>query len=223
MPYSDNIYGPRDDSGNNRDEDDSDELSPTDGYFNSNQIPQNLIPNPTLSQEDNSKAREAREESSRDSEISSTPQMSSHINASAHATEHPRTLSHSIPASSYRRTDNSFSQHQPFFDQPPPAYIASAESSPVTAPGQHTPTNYNTFSQHRLEEGLQREPQSMGGPAGDPEMNERTPLWLYRTPKKISFRREIITKVLGVGLVLAIVAAILSAVFIRRSVSSPAR
>ncbi|ESZ94116.1 hypothetical protein SBOR_5501 [Sclerotinia borealis F-4128] len=214
MPYSDNLYRAIDDSGNNRDGEDSDELSPIDGYFNSNQIPQDMIPDPTLSQEDNLKARKAREESPRDGEISSTRQMSSYINLSAHATENSRTSLHSFPASSHRRRDESFSQHQPFFDQPPPAYIASAESSPVSVQGQHTHTNYNTFSQHRLEEGRSREPQSMGRPGGNPEMNGRTPLWLYRTPKKIPFQKKIITKVLGVGLVLTIVAAFLSTVFI---------
>ncbi|KAF7876824.1 hypothetical protein EAF04_001907 [Stromatinia cepivora] len=211
MPYPDNLHSQGNDLGNSWDEDDSDELSPTDGYFNSNHIPQNMIPDPTHSQEDNSKAREASEGSAKDGDMSSTPQMSSHTNASAHATEHSRTPFDSPYASSYRRRDNTFSEHQPLFDQPPPAYIASAEYYPVPAQGQHPPMNYNTFSQSRLEEGRPREPQSMGGAAGNPETNERTPLWLFRTPKRLSFRREIITKVLGVGIVIAIIATILSA------------
>ncbi|KAI9641315.1 hypothetical protein NHQ30_010117 [Ciborinia camelliae] len=217
MPDSDNLSSPNDDSGNDWDGHDSDALSPADGYFNSNQIPQNMISDPTVSQQDKSKSREAREESPRDSEIPSIRRMSSYTDASAHAIQHRQTHSHSLPASSHRSCDNSFSQHQPFFDQPPPAYIASVESSPVSAQGQHTPANYNTFSQHRLEEGLRREPQGMGGPADDSEMNERTPLWRYRTQKKTSFRREIITKVILVGLVLAIVATILNTIFSRRS------
>ncbi|KAJ8064140.1 hypothetical protein OCU04_007975 [Sclerotinia nivalis] len=213
MPDSDNLDSQGNDLRNSWDEDDSDELSPTAGYFNSNQIPQNMIPDPTHSQEDNPKAREASEGSAKDSGISSTPQMSSHTNASAHATEHSRAPFDSPLASSYRRRDNTFSEHQPLFDQPPPAYVASAESYRVSAQG-HTPTNYNTFSQPRLEKGRSREPRNMGGPAGNPEMNERTPLWLFRTPKRLSFRREIITKALGVGIVIAIIATILSATFI---------
>ncbi|CAD6443263.1 bf842521-8249-4920-9fac-3f9e8cb5f855 [Sclerotinia trifoliorum] len=214
MPDADNLHNQGNDSRNSWDEENSDELSPTDGYFNSNQIPQNMIPDLTHSQEDIPKAREASEESAKDTDISSTLQMSSHTNASAHATENSRAPFDSLLASSYRRRDNTFSEHQSLFDQPPPAYVASAESCGVSAQGQHTPTNYNTFSQSRLEEGRHGEPQNMGGPVGNPEMNERTPLWLLRTPKRLSFRREIIKKVLGVGIVIAIIATILSTNFI---------
>ncbi|TGO07367.1 hypothetical protein BTUL_0286g00010 [Botrytis tulipae] len=216
MSYSDNLLYSEDNPGNSWNEDDSDELSPTDGYFNSNRIPQNMIPDPTLSQEeDKSDVQDAKGDFSRDGDNPSTPQMSSYPNASSHATQPPRnsqTPSDSLHASSYLRGENSFPEHQPFFDQPPPAYIASAASSPVSAQGQHTPIHYSTFSQHRLEEGLPREPQSMGGPAGNTEIDERTPLWLDRTPKKISFRREIITKALGLGLALTIAAVILSVI-----------
>ncbi|KAF7917479.1 uncharacterized protein EAE98_010242 [Botrytis deweyae] len=220
MPYSDDPFNSENNPGNNWNEDDSDELSPTDGYFNSNQIPQNMIPDPTLSQEDKSKPQDAKGNFPRDDNISSTLQMSSYPNASSHATQHPRhsqISSNSLHASLYHRGVNSFPEHQPFFEQPPPAYIASAASSPVSAQGQHTPTHYNTFSQHRLEGGLPREPQSMGRPAGNPEIDERTPLWLDRTPKKISFRREILKKALGLGLALTIVAVILSAIFTEKS------
>ncbi|THV53205.1 hypothetical protein BGAL_0056g00020 [Botrytis galanthina] len=221
MSYSNDQFNSENNPGNSWNEDDSDELSPTDGYFNSNQIPRNMIPDPTLSQEeDKSNVQDAKEGFPRDGDILSTPQMSSHTNASSHASQHPRhsqTPSDSLRASSYHREENPFPEHQPFFEQPPPAYIASAESSPVSAQGQHTPIHYNTFSQHRLEEGLPREPQSMGGPAGNPEFDERTPLWLDRTPKNTSFRREIITKALGLGLALTIAAVILSAILTGKS------
>lgn len=223
MSYSNDQSNSENNPRNSWNENDSDELSPTDGYFNSNQIPQNMIPDPTLSQEeDKSNVQDAKEGFPIDRDILSTPKMSSHTNASSHASQHPRhsqTPSDSLRASSYHREENPFPEHQPFFEQPPPAYIASAESSPVSAQGQHTPIHYNTFSQHRLEEGLPREPQSMGGPAGNPEFDERTPLWLDRTPKNISFRREIITKALGLGLALTIVAVILSAILTGKSVS----
>ncbi|KAF7956394.1 hypothetical protein EAE96_003735 [Botrytis aclada] len=216
MSYSDDMFSSENNTGNNWNDDDRDELSPADGYFNSNQIPQNMIPDPTLSHvEDKSNAQDAKEDCPRGGDIPSTLQMSSHTNASSHATQYPQHSqipSHSLDASSYRTGEYSFPEHQPYFDQPPPAYIASAESSPVSAQGQHTPIHYNTFSQHRLEEGLPRVPQSMGGPAGDPAIDERTPLWLDRTPKNISFRREIIKKALGLGLALTIVAVILGTI-----------
>ncbi|TGO31709.1 hypothetical protein BHYA_0427g00030 [Botrytis hyacinthi] len=221
MSYSDGLFNSESNPGNNWNEDDGDELSPTDGYFNSNQIPQNMILDPTLSQEgDKSDVQDAKGNFPRDGDIPSTPQMPSHTNASSHASQPPRhsqTPSNSFHASSYLRGDNFFPEHQPFFEQPPPAYIASAASSPVSAQGQHTPIHYNIFSQHRLEEGLPREPQSMGGPAGNPEIDERTPFWLGRTPKKIFFRREIITKALGLGLALTIAAVMLSEILTGKS------
>ncbi|APA13906.1 hypothetical protein sscle_12g086760 [Sclerotinia sclerotiorum 1980 UF-70] len=214
MPDADNLHNQGNDSRNSWDEDNSNELSPTDGYFNSNQIPQKMIPDPTHSQDDNPKAQEAIEGSTKGSNISSTPQMSSHTNASAHATENSRAQFDSPLASSYRRRDNTFSGHQLSFNQPPPTYVASAESCGVSAQGQHIPTNYNTFPQSRLEASRHGESQNTGGPVANSEMNERTPLWLFRTPKRLSFRREMITKVLGVGIVIAIIASILSAAFI---------
>ncbi|TGO14762.1 hypothetical protein BPAE_0619g00030 [Botrytis paeoniae] len=221
MSYSDDLVNSGNSSGNSWKEDDSDELSPTDGYFSSNQIPQNMIPDPTLSQEeDNSNAQDAKGDFPRDGDIPSTVQMSSHTNASSHATQHHRhsqAPSDSLHASSYRRGENSFPEHQPLSERPRPAYIASAASSPVSAQGQHTSTHYNTFSQHRLEEGLPREPQSMGGLADNPEIDERTPLWLDRTPKKTYFRREIITKAPGLGLALTIAAVIIGAILTVKS------
>ncbi|KAF7882314.1 uncharacterized protein EAF01_011766 [Botrytis porri] len=221
MSYSDDLFNSENNPGNNWNEDDSNELSPTDGYFNSNQIPQNISPDPTLSQtEDISKAQDAKGDFPRDRDTPLALQMSLHTNASSHVTgylRHPRTPSDSLHASPSRRGENSFPEHQPFFDQPPLAYIASAESSPVSAQGRHTSIRYNTFSQHRLEEGLPRELQSMGGPADYPEVNEETPLWLGRTPKKISFQREIITKALGLGLALIIAAVILGAILTGKS------
>lgn len=221
MSYSDNIFNAENNPIDNWNEDNSDELSPNDGYFNSNQIPQNMIPDPTLSQEeDKSKAQDAKGNLPRGGNIPSTLQMSSHTNASSHVIEHPRhsqTSSNSLLASSYHRRDNSFPENQSFLDQPPPAYIASLESSPVSAQGQHTLMHYNTFSQDRLEEGLPREPQSMGGPAGNQDIDERIPLLLDRTPKNISFRREIITKALGLGLALTIAAVIIGAILTEKS------
>ncbi|KAK6609705.1 hypothetical protein H4I95_02764 [Botrytis cinerea] len=161
MSYSDNIFNAENNPIDNWNEDNSDELSPNDGYFNSNQIPQNMIPDPTLSQEeDKSKAQDAKG---------------------------------NLPRG------------------------ASLESSPVSAQGQHTLMHYNTFSQDRLEEGLPREPQSMGGPAGNQDIDERIPLLLDRTPKNISFRREIITKALGLGLALTIAAVIIGAILTEKS------
>ncbi|KAF5874777.1 uncharacterized protein Bfra_004795 [Botrytis fragariae] len=221
MPYSDDLFNSENDPRNNWNEDDSNELSPTDGYFNSNQIPSTMIPDPTLSQEeDKSNAQYAMGDFLRDADVPSTLQMSSYTNASSHATQyhrHSHPLSGSLHDSSYRRGENTFPEHQILFEQPPPAYIASATSSPVSAQGQNIPIHYNTFSQHRLEDGLSRESQSMGGPAGNPEIGERTPLWLARTPKKVSFRREIITKALGLGLALTIAAVILSATLTGKS------
>ncbi|TEY76375.1 hypothetical protein BOTCAL_0059g00040 [Botryotinia calthae] len=221
MSYSDTISNSENNPVDNWNEDNSDELSPTDGYFNSNQIPRDMIPDPTISQEeDKPKAQIAKWDLQRGGDIPSTPRMSSHTNASSHAIQHPRhsqASSNSLLASSYRRRDNSFPENQPFFDLPPPAYIAPLESSPVSAQGQHTLMHYNTFSQHRLEEGLPREPQSMGRPAGNQEIDERIPLWLDQTPKKISFRREIITKALGLGLALTIAAVILGAILTEKS------
>lgn len=221
MSYSDNLFTPKDDSGDNPEGDNGYDLSPTDGYFNSNQIPRDIISGPTIPQQDTSKSRAINEHSPDGSEISSTRQVSLHTNASDHAAEHSRISSHSIHSPSYHQQDSSSTPNHTFFDQPPPAYIVSAEASPVSAQERHTPTSYNTFLQNQAEGGLSRDPQSMGGSAGDPNMDKRTPLWLNRASKKESFRREIITKILGIGLPLVIVAALLSAIFVRKLVSLP--
>ncbi|KAB8293428.1 hypothetical protein EYC80_007743 [Monilinia laxa] len=173
-----------------------------------------MIRDPTLFQENNSKPRKARDESPGDIQIPPMQQISSYMNTSFHATEH--LLTHPTSTSSYHRRDNTFYEDQAFFDQPPPAYITSAASSLISTQGQHTLTNYDTLPQYQTENSLSTQLQSTGGSVNDPEMNERTPLSLHRTHKRISFRREIVTKVLGIGLVLAIAAAVLSGIFTKR-------
>ncbi|QSZ28669.1 hypothetical protein DSL72_003168 [Monilinia vaccinii-corymbosi] len=187
MPRSERPSKPEDDS------EDDDHLSPTDGHFNSNQIHQNIIRHPTTPfEESHSKVRAAMDDASKGRDVSPSRQMSSNTHASA-------------PVSPHGRRDDSSYHHESFFDQPPPAYIASVGSAPVAAQGQRTPANYETFSRHRLEGGSSRERQSIRESANDPGTNERTPIWLYRAPEKISSQRKIVTKILGIGLVLVII------------------
>ena len=215
MPYSDNLYSANDDESDN--ESFSNELSPTDGFFNQSPMsPSHMVPDPSLDRKDREEEdkvliprNETRNESGSASRSTTSPTLGqlfpSQNYASSQSNNHPAPLlpSSNTPSSpsSYRRTENNISSGPNNSMQgPPPAYTPS---SPTTSShSTHNNRSYSTFEPRRLEQGLASEPQSMGRPADDPD--ERTPL-SENPVRKLSRRRLFIKKSLFVALVIAVV------------------
>jgi hypothetical protein len=232
MPVSDNLYSAEDSDG----ESFSEELSPSDGYFNRGELRRDvMVPDPsmddkkvedkTLIPTPNSQASTGR--TSRSSLSAVLPQSASpRPYASLPSTE---TNSSSLPTTytpmprMSSRRPASFSENTPLTNiPPPPAYSESPEPPSSTSSNfpqdqpPHSPrhsrneSTYNTFSEHNLERGFLplHEPQSMGGPI---DADERTPLSGDKPGP--SRRRLIIKKLLFMALVFAAIVALVSVVF----------
>jgi len=163
MPYSDDLYSANDESDT---ESFSDELSPTDGYFNPRGMPTNeLVPDPSLPSD--SKAAEdkvliprgeARQNSEMGARATDSPTLSqlypSHTDTSAAASNNTPSSPVSNAASSpvlARRLNSVYSERTPLMNAPPPAYSASPPSPiSVIAPDDR---NYSTFTPRQLEQG----------------------------------------------------------------------
>lgn len=228
MPLSDNLYSAEDSDA----ESFSDELSPSDGYFNSGdasprgmvQDPtfdddkkpedKTLIPTPTASQASTGR-------SSRMANYPSLPQLTSSSNyASGPSSEgspsSPNTIrshiSHGTP-----RADRIFSEHAPLMnDAPPPAYTPNPSSSSGTQARQDGAV-YSAFPEYHLERGFlapQREPQSMGGPVDRPidEPSETTPLADGNRRRPLRYRR-VLRRVLFIAVVFGVIGTMVTAVF----------
>ncbi|KAH9214952.1 hypothetical protein DL95DRAFT_364973 [Leptodontidium sp. 2 PMI_412] len=188
---SDNLYSA------NEDEDDdqqdrqsfSDELSPSDGYFNRGSgMPSNtMVSDPSID----------RKERVEDKTLIPTPNVQQRAGGSSRTPAHPL-LSRSPPSQSYasqhtssqsppsstiytptspvspRRNEEMFSENSALLNGPPPAYTPSPVSP--TATNDPVDRSYSTFPDHRLEAAIPptREPESMGVPPFEP--SERTPL-----------------------------------------------
>ena len=215
MPYSDNLYSANDDESDN--ESFSNELSPTDGFFNRRPMsPSHMVPDPSLDRKDREEEdkvliprNETRNESGSASRSTTSPTLEQLFPSQNYASSQsnnrpaPPPTSSNTPSSpsSYRRTDNNvFSAPNHSMQGPPPAYTPS---SPTTSShSTHNNRSYSTFEPRRLEQGLASEPQSMGRPAEDPD--ETTPL-SENPVRKLSRRRLFIKKSLFVALVIAVV------------------
>ncbi|KAL3426314.1 hypothetical protein PVAG01_03105 [Phlyctema vagabunda] len=222
MPFSDNLYSAEDDSDNASF---SDQLSPSDGYFNRSDIPPNvMVPDPSLEQSSGAeaKAREAREEAQSNAESqytntaspaisNSTPsQLYTSAPSNASPRSPPTSQTFSSPTSPRRLYNSMYTSQSPLMAGPPPAYSPPLPSSTPTSPQNTSPGTYNTFTPSRLEEGNHSEPQSMGAPPSQP--TEETPLWTQRHYKTWA-RRALFQKVLYIALIASVIAAILAGIF----------
>jgi len=229
MPVSDNLYSAEDSDS----ESFSEELSPSDGYFNRGEMRRDvMVPDPSM---DNKKVEDKTliptpnpqapaGGTSRSSLSAVLPQSaSSRPYMSLPSNENiPSSLPNTytpIPRMSSRRPA-SFSEHPPLMNiPPPPAYSESPDPSSSTSSQSRPPrspqhsrneSTYSTFSEHNLERGFlpPREPQSMGGLV---DADERTPLSGDKPGP--SRTRLVIKKLLFIALVFAAIAALASIIF----------
>ncbi|TVY24696.1 hypothetical protein LHYA1_G006655 [Lachnellula hyalina] len=228
MPLPGNLYSAEDSDG----ESFSEELSPSDGYFNRGEVRRDLmVPDPSL---DDKKVEDKTliptphpQATTGRTSRSSLSSVLPHSSSSRPYASPPSSESSSsslpniynpMPRMSSRRPA-SFSEHNPLMNIPPPAYSESPESSlpnssqdqsPLSPRHSRNESAYSTFQEQNLERGFLplHEPQSMGGPI---EVNERTPLSGDKPGP--SRRRLIIKKLLFIALVFAVILALACAVF----------
>ncbi|KAF4625322.1 hypothetical protein G7Y89_g12844 [Cudoniella acicularis] len=226
MPSSDNLYSAEDSDG----ESFSNELSPTDGYFNgTNRTPQRMVQDPTFDDDKKPEAKtliptptaSSQASTGRTSRTSNYPALSQIISSGNYASHpsseggpsSPMTRS-SIPHTSSRRTDRIFSENTPLMNDAPPAYTPSPPTSSSSQESQESNT-YSTFPENHLENGFlpRREPESMGGPVDRPieGPSERTPLSNNR--RRSSPYRKLIKKLLFIAIVFSASIAMVTAVF----------
>jgi hypothetical protein len=187
MLHSDNLHSAEGDSD---DESFNDELSPSDGYFNRQDMPPDtIVPDPSLDSKEEPKTLIAGrnvqaiiEMNSRSNSGATNSPVLPHSNPS-HTYASPASSNNAASSSniyspcqpiSSRRTDNLSLDHSSIRG-PPPAYSTNATPT-NSSQGLPAGRSYSTVSQNLLEQGLPShyEPQSMGGPVDEP--HERTPL-----------------------------------------------
>jgi hypothetical protein len=122
-------------------------------------------------------------------------------------------------------TDGYFNSSQPPLNmtpdnQPPPAYVASTEASPILSKPQQSTLEYNTFLQNRIEQDHRVPSQSMGRPVDTPNTDDRNSLWRTQRLRQSSHSRIIIKALLAVALILAILTSLTSMFHQRRTVST---
>lgn len=223
-PYSDNLYS-ADDDGNSDTESFSDELTPSDGYFQRSSMPSTgrLVPDPsidhgppeakTLIESPRLHPRNRAGPSQFPSVHSNPPSVSSLATSPPYmspGTSQGRTQYTAVSPVSSRRREPSFSEHESLMYQPPPAYSESPAPSSVSSVA--NPTTYSTFQFQHLERGFplpRPEPQSMGGPLNE-LTSEDTPLV---SPWKLSPGRKKVKVLLFAGLVLVVIGTTLTILF----------
>jgi hypothetical protein len=229
MTTSDNLYSAEESDG----ESFSEELSPSDGYFNrgerGDRRPDVMVPDPSM---DDKKVE--------DKTLIPTPHPQASTGGTSRSSlypmlQTPSSQPYASPPSSENNSSSptgytpasrmssrrhpSFSEHTPLMNIPPPAYsespVPSSSGNASQPQTPHSPTHsrndstYSTFPEHILERGFQplHEPESMGGP---PDADERTPL---SSDKPIpSRRRLIIKKLIFISLVFAIIGSLATAI-----------
>ncbi|PVH87915.1 hypothetical protein DL98DRAFT_566312 [Cadophora sp. DSE1049] len=216
---SDNLYSANDEEDDNQFDRQSlsDELSPSDGYFNRGSgMPSNtMVADPSLD----------RKERVEDKTLIPTPNVQQRAGQSSRTSMHPL-LSRSPPSQSYasqqtssqspptptsytpvspvspRRNEEMFSENSALLNGPPPAYTPGPVSPTTTS--EPVERSYSTFPEHRLESGIPpaREPESMGAPAYEP--TENTPL---ASIKKLTPTKKRWLKHLGIAVLVLIIFA----------------
>lgn len=194
---SDNLYSADDEFDH---ESLTDELSPTDGYFNRDGRRSNaMVQDPSVDQKVEDKtlipppnAQPGAGRSSSHPLLSRTPPTQSYASQHATSSNSAPSPSSNTPVSpiSPRRNEHMFSEHTALLNGPPPAYSPSPVSP--TAPHEPVDRSYSTFPEHSLEAQPafppNREPESMGVPVYEP--TERTPL--AAEPLKTNKRRRLL-------------------------------
>jgi hypothetical protein len=221
MPHSDNLYSAEDEDGDDLDNESfSDELSPTDGYFNRRDMSANaMVPDPSIEDaKPESKTlitphlQGSMGRSSRTSNHSSSLPSQSYASAHSPGNSFPSRASYtpSSPISS-RRLDDLFPRRPASMHGPPSAYSATPEPATASSSPESSGPTYSTFPEQHLERGFlpQREPESMGSPEEVP--SESTPLSLKS--RKRSPCRTILRNLLLVALVLTVTSTLLTAIF----------
>lgn len=225
MPRSDNLYSANDSDN----ESFTEELSPSDGYFNRRDVPMNVVHDPSMRKEDKaedktlippSSVQSRTRGSSRTSLHSILPRsLLSHNYASHHNDNASRSPSSYTPTSPIsRRRDEMFSEHPTLIHGPPPAYSSTPEIS--QSPRETEGRSYSTFPEQHLERGYLpgREPESMGAPV-EQIPDETTPLSREPKPERASFCRKITKKILLVALFVVVLITLTTAMFKKSSVS----
>ncbi|KAH7369761.1 hypothetical protein BKA65DRAFT_387535 [Rhexocercosporidium sp. MPI-PUGE-AT-0058] len=231
---SDNLY-----SADDSEDDDqldrqsfSDELSPSDGYFNrGGGISSNtMVSDPSIDRKERVEDKtlipppNAQQRAGGSSRTAIHPLLPRSPPSQSYASQHtssqsPPTSTIYTPASpvSPHRNEEMFSENSALLNGPPPAYTPSPVSPTTTS--DPVERSYSTFPEHRLESAIPptREPESMGAPPYEP--SERTPL--ASVPKLTPTRKRWL-KQFGVAvLVLIIITMFTTATFQHdKSVSS---
>ncbi|KUJ14797.1 uncharacterized protein LY89DRAFT_720265 [Mollisia scopiformis] len=229
MPRSDNLYS-ADDSENSDRESFSEELSPSDGYFNRGNVPNTIVQDPSISKDDKAEdktlipppsVQSRTGGSSRTSLHSVLPRSLPSHNYASHRSDNapsnsPSSYTPTSPVSP-RRRDAMFSERSALIHGPPPAYSSSPPEVPLS-PRETEGQRYRTFPEHHLERGFLpgREPESMGGPVEheeehEQESNETTPLTNEPKPARLSVCRGIAKKILLIALFVVVVVSLISA------------
>lgn len=214
-PYpSDNLYSADDDTLSDT-ESFSEELSPTDGYFQRPEMSSHsqLVPDPTIdygpaeaktlidppsSQGTGSRIHPSLPSRSMPSSLSDVPSSPSPRHIEEYAPVSP--TSHRLS----RGRGASIVEQEPLLYQPPPAYSESPPSSFRSLPNGES---YDTFSRQLALPLQRREPESMGGPLEEPP-SEDTPLIALK--KKFTPRRRRIQALLFAGLILTVIGTTLA-------------
>lgn len=228
MPRLDNLYS-ADDSDH---ESFSEELSPSDGFNSRNNVPINVVSDPSMRKEDKPEDKtlipppNAQNRTGSSSRISNHPaqprSLPLHNYASLRGDNASRSPSSYTPTSpvSSRPNNEMFNEQSNLVNGPPPAY-SPTEDTPQSpqSPHEAEPRRYSTFLENQLERGYLpgREPQSMGAPEQVPD--ETTPLSREPKPIRASICRRITKKVLFVALFIVVVITLTTAMF-SKSVST---
>jgi hypothetical protein len=220
MPHSDNLYTAEDEDEGEDSQSFSEELSPTDGYFNRRDVSATnaMVPDPSI--EDTKPEAKTLipphlQDMGRNPRTSNpSSSLPSHSYASANSPSHsfPSRASYtpSSPVAS-RRLDDLFPRRPASMHGPPPAYSATPEPSTTLSSPESSGPTYSTFPEQHLERGFppRREPESMGSPEEEP--NESTPLSLES--RKRSPYRTIVRNLLLIALILTVTSTLLTGVF----------
>ncbi|KAI1428382.1 hypothetical protein F5Y12DRAFT_711018 [Xylaria sp. FL1777] len=213
MPSSDNMYSMNEDSDG---EDYTDQLSPSDGQFPSSSsnetphIPNIFIPDPTLQQRTETRARCKAQEADEDRLLNSetdirSPPSESSFQSSGRPRQAPTATCELPPRHhrgiTYSQSSAAHNSSQVFsnrawspslYPEAPPAYSPSPVSPipPASTSQQSRPRNYNTFNFSRImgtpgvenESLLGHQPESMGAPVDE---GSGTPAWARRVHRRL--------------------------------------
>lgn len=223
MPFSDNPY-----SADDSDVDSfSDELSPTDGYFNPNRgaagiRPGMMVQDPSIGLDDKKPEAKvliptphAQAPMRQGERASNHPAMAQSSSSASYASPPPSENSPASPENRHTHNplsrlspqhhDHVFAEQMPLMSGPPPAYTPSPDTPHAAVELSASERSYRTFAENHLERGLlePHQPESMGGHVED-EADERAPL-SNNTLTKIPRWRRVNKRVLLLALLSTVI------------------